>query len=495
MTDRKNQNFINSFLSNNKQYPVLVAIAAGLYPIFYYFTRNFLFVNSWEHLGFFSVLFILLPISLFVLSNKLFKIKALQKWEKYVLAFLNIFFFLFYLMICKYAGINKKVALLILPIALIGSYFLFKYLKKIVIIQLILAVIGLFSFVLSLLNRPVYSNEWTLQPDSISEAIFKTKPNVYLIQPDGYVSFSEIKKGFYQIDNSEFEEYLNKNGFTNYPNFRSNYPSTLASNTALFTMKHHYYNGAIHPNEALNARGILVSKNTVLDVFKNNGYKTHLIIESPYIMINRPKIGYDVSNISRSEIPFIGKGFNNKRDVFQSLKNYLEEETIPKFFFVEFFNPGHIRNHKSESKGKEGEKEKWKESLSYANKRLMEIIDEIKKHDNNGIIIILSDHGGYVGFDYSMQMYTKTTDRDLIYSIFGSNLSILWPDSKKPKFNDNFKSSVNVFRLLFSYLSENEQFLLNLQEDESYMVITKGAPKGIYKYIDTDGEITFEKKE
>jgi len=40
MAAKKEQNFLGKFLSNNKQYPVVAAIAAGLYPVLFYFTNN-----------------------------------------------------------------------------------------------------------------------------------------------------------------------------------------------------------------------------------------------------------------------------------------------------------------------------------------------------------------------------------------------------------------------------------------------------------------------
>ena len=76
--------------------------------------------------------------------------------------------------------------------------------------------------------------------------------------------------------------------------------------------------------------------------------------------------------------------------------------------------------------------------------------------------------------------------------MFGSQLSILWPNNEEPEFNDKLKSSVNVFRLLFSYLSEEQKYSLSLQADESYKVLRQGVKVGIYKYIDKDGNITLE---
>ena len=61
---------------------------------------------------------------------------------------------------------------------------------------------GLITLIPVLSNQLFYDSSWTLQPDAIQEASFVTKPNVYFIQPDGYVNFSEINKGYYNIDNN-----------------------------------------------------------------------------------------------------------------------------------------------------------------------------------------------------------------------------------------------------------------------------------------------------
>ena len=125
---------------------------------------------------------------------------------------------------------------------------------------------------------------------------------------------------------------------------------------------------------------------------------------------------------------------------------------------------------------------------------LMNIISIIKKRDPNALVILMADHGGFVGMEYTNQIYTKTQDRDLIYSIFSSILAIHWPNNEAPDFDKSFKSTVNVFRILFSYLSENESYLSHLQDDGSYVVIKKEYPAGIYQYINSEGEITLKKQ-
>ena len=97
--------------------------------------------------------------------------------------------------------------------------------------------------------------------------------------------------------------------------------------------------------------------------------------------------------------------------------------------------------------------------------------------------------------DYSLQCKEKMLDRDLIYSIYTSALAIKWPNGDEPKYADLLQTNVNLFRVLFSYLSDDQTYLNHLQEDSSYTVIEEGAPFGVYEYINPKGQTVFIKKE
>ncbi len=483
-----------AWLKDDSEYPLLAGVATGLYPFISYYTHNFQLVNSWEHFLFFLGMFVIFPALLFWALYKISKWSWLKKWRKYGLFFITVFVFLVFVEISLHAELKKKLALYTFLAVIPFSFLLYKHYKKIVVLQYVLAIIGLFSLAPVLWEQRDISMDWTQQNDGIETTLLKKKPNIYLIQPDGYVNFDEITKGHYNMDNGMFRSYLAGKGFKEYPNFRSNYPSTLASNSAVFTMKHHYFNYGTHPSKLLNARKVLVSDNSVLTVLKKNGYKTHLILESPYILLNRPKMGYDVCNFGTLDVPFVGSGFRWKRDVEEALaENIANNEDEPVFYFIEFFNPGHIKNSKGSSQGPEEEKRRWQESLEYSNQRLTEMISTIENHDPNAMIILLSDHGGYVGWDYAMQMYEKDTDRDRIYSLFASLCAIKWPEEVTPTLDADLKSSVNLFRVIFAELGENPSLLSNMQGDESYSILTKGVPKkGPYRYIDGEGNIVCE---
>ncbi|MBZ0328394.1 MAG: hypothetical protein K8F54_12360 [Altibacter sp.] len=366
---------------------------------------------------------------------------------------------------------------------------------KIVLLQLFLAIITMPLLVETILIRSSYSNSWTTQNDTIEEVLFQKKPNVYFIEPDGYSNFSELKKPTYDIDISSFENFLQKRGFSNYPEFRSNYTSTLASNASFFSMKHHYFNNDLKSDEVQNARDIIMYDNPVLRIFKNNGYKNYFVSDSPYLLANRPKTLFDETNFKFWDLSYIDNGIRkNRKDVVSSFKEvFNKQDSEPRFFFIQFIKPWHISGKEGGSKGVDRERELWTERLFEANKILRQIIDEILAKDPQGLIVIMADHGGYVGYNYSDESRTKTSDPNLITTIFSSNLSIHWPDGIAPSFENELDSSVNIFRILFSYLSNNEAYLLHMEDDSSYILLRKGTEEGIYSYIDDSGNLVFKK--
>ncbi len=486
--------FVKQFINNDKPYSLLTGLAAGLYPVLFYYSNNSTLVSSWDHFWFFLGIFIVLPVVVCYVGYRVFGIAALARWQKYILPFLNVFIFLFLLKTCLYAGIQKKISMAILITAAMVALTLYKHYKKWVFIQLLLAVMGAATALYTFIGQMRFSDEWQNTGDAIVDIQLKKKPNIYLIQPDGYVNFSEQKKGYYKIPENPLEGFLTQRGFTHHDSFRANYASTLSTNSSLFTMTHHYYNRGVSFSEAIDAREVIMGENNVMRILKKNGYQTYFLSEAPYFLINRPKVAYDYTNFDRSEIGYMGTGFNLKKKVMDSLVPQLKRKTeAPKFFFIEFFNPGHIQNKPATSDGADGEREKWMESLRQANTTIEQMVEAILQEDPNALIMIMADHGGFVGFNYTNEIYTKTEDRDLIYSIFSSQFSIRWPQGMEPRDKLPFESPVNVFRILFSELGERHEFLQGMQPNESFVIIDHEAPKGIYKYIGDNGRIVFER--
>jgi len=484
----------NRFLQQFKL-PIVLGFAAGLYPLFFYYTNNFTMVSSWKQLAFFVMLFLALPLTVFVFIKLVTFKKENLVWRERLYTFFSVTFFLLFIQLCLLAEMKPLYTALAVLIGFTAAYLLYKYIYKIMAVQYILAVIGLFSLVPILYKQLTYSSDWMQQPDDILSVTFQQKPNVYFIQPDGYLNFSEIEKGAYQYNNNSFKNYLTQNRFTLYEDFRSNYTATLISNASLFAMKHHYNSYGFNLSEVINGREIVVTKNPVLDIFKKNGYKTHFLPEWPFFLTSFAKMGYDECNFTIEEdVSFVGKGYYKEKDILQPLKNYITEDpTKPKYFFLQIFSPGHVPFYEKDNEGVVEERRQYLERLEEANTKLKEIITNIVAVDPTAIIAILADHGGYVGLDYMEKIHSKTTDRDKLYSAFSSQMAIRWPEGTTNFYKEELKTNVNFFRILFSELSQQPQYLQHLEEDASFVTIEKDAPKGVYKCIDSSGAIVFEK--
>ena len=486
---------VNNFLNNSKKFPFIAAFASGLYPLLYYYNQNFTLLNSWGHFRFFVLTYLLIPTVVFYVLNFIFKhVDALKKYRKYVLPVLNLMLFAFLIVISTY-GFKMNILLPVIVLAIVLGILLVKHLKKVIVFQLILTAFIFVKLIPDFYKYLTYSMEWLQQPDVIEEVQFKKRPNVYVIQPDGYANFSRLKKAPYNFDNSEFENFLAQNNFILYNDFRSNYSSTVSSNSSMFAMKHHYLNKSkIGVGELYNGRRIIAGDNPVISIFNNNNYKTSLILESSYLVVNRPKLYYDYCNIDYQDISYYDRGFEFKRNVQNDLKELLQKNSTSEnnFYFIEKNVPGHISTYKSDSKGKIIERENYLKSLNLANVWLKETIRIINGYDANALIVIIADHGGYVGMDYMLEIDKMQTDKNIINSVFTTALAIKWPDGRL-HLDDNLRSNVNLFRVLFSYLSDEESYLDNLEKDSSFAVIKEGAHLGVYEYIDEKGNIVFNK--
>lgn len=484
---------IIQFVNNKKQYPIITGVASGLYPMLYYYNSNFTYINSLEQFLFCLLTFLVIPIVGFYIITKLVnQIKILNKLAKFSLPILNACWFSLLMLVSSYGIKRRTLLLLVLMIATGVAIVVHKHYKKIVVLQFLMAVTVLVTLLPQVFKYATVSNQWMEQTDDITSAVFKVKPNIYVIQVDGYANKEELRKAPYNFDNSTFEKTLENKGFKWYANYRSNYYSTLSSNTSFFAMRHHYHQKPNKPyQELINSREIIVGENPVISILKKNNYKTHLLLEKPYFLVNRPKIAYDYCNISLDDVDYLGRGFEIKKDLETELNKLLEtNKTSENFYFIQKLLPSHITNATDSSKDKETERTLYLKRLKEANVWLTELITNIEAKDKNALIVVSADHGGFVGFDTTNESTVKQETEALVKTIFTSTLAIKW-STKAPEFDDAFKTPVNFFRILFAHLSENRSYIEHLQDDKSYIIISKGAPFGVYEYIDENGHAVF----
>lgn len=458
------QQNITRFIQSGRDYPVLAGLVIGYYLLVFYYSNNFDLANSWQQFAFLLSYFAVIPA---IVSFGIYKTIKATRFALYARQALFItvlsFFAFFVLQNLELQYSYKKIFLLVFACICLVSFRTANY-KAAVLFILLMSVFPSFTVAGILIEKFSDNERWDIQPDSILEAKFKTKPNVYYIQTDGYTSASTLKNPPYSFDNSDFETWLTGAGFKIYPDYRSNYSSTLTSNASAFNMLHHF---GSENSGFKNARDYIMG-NPVIQIFKNNGYKTFFLTESPYLLINRPSIQFDFCNYDASEIPFLKDGWSAAKDFTPELKStILSNRKSTNFFFIEKFDPGHIAVTSSGSTGKLNERILYLNRLQGANAWLKDIVGFINANDPGAMVIIGADHGGFVGLDHTQESYAKITDPQLLHSIFGANLAIRWSEPVAD-YDNGLKSAVNLFRTVIARLSANPEYLKHLQPDVSY---------------------------
>lgn len=491
------KSIINNFISSEKDYPYLSVFTAGLYPFLHYFNSNLHIANSWQQLVFMVILCFIAPLVLLWLSKFIFKWDYLKSYQPYRLTILNMTVFLG-LIVLLVLSLNKKATVLLIGLTIIIACmlgrFLFKHLKKIVILQFIMAAISGFTLLPILSFALKQSNEdWATVSNSLLEAKFKFTPNIFVIQPDGYANRSEMNKQPYSYDNSSFYDYLDAEKFTYYDHFRSNYYSTMTSNSSMFAMKHHYYSNTYENLKTFNANNAIIGGHSnALKILKNNNYKTHLITDNSYFLIDRELSIYDYCNVKPLQVSFIDTGSVN-RNILEDFGSVLDTlKSSKNFFFIEKTIPSHIMYLKSKSFGVEKERKLYLEKVQQTNEWLKNLIKKIKEYDDDALIIIVADHGGFVGLNYTMEAVNKELNAEETRSVFTSMLSIKWP-SNIASHELEFNSNVNLFRTVFYSLSHNEEFLKTKEPNYSYIPLYENGIANYYKCIDDKGHIVFDK--
>lgn len=480
---------MNTILSHQQKKlfnPVLIGLICGFYPFIFYYSNNFWAINSWPHAGYFLLIFIGIPILFFSAVYLFFKKnKKLRKYQNQLLFVLIIMTTAALLSQAISLKMEKKILLAVLIIASVLSWKLHNHWKKIPVLILIMSVIPTVKTMVKLFESGMQT-EWKVLPDTISEISFKHFPNIYIIQPDGYAGPEVMNKPPYDFDNPFYNE-LKENGFTIYPKYRSNYPASLSSNSALFAMKQHKFGKTLSPAiELPTGRDVISGNNNAIQILKKNGYTTFFIAEDEYFQQNRAEPHWDYYNISFSEIPFFSDNNSVKKSVFDDLKTAMDTVSVasPRFYFVEKLLPHHVHFAAS----KEEERNSYIEKIKEVNVWLKKTLNYISEKDPEAIVIILADHGGWVGLGSYPEMFS-TTDPDQIKSIFSSLAAIRWNGHLIDGMDKELKSSVNLFRVLFSVLSENKEVLNHTEDNSSYNLKQGSFFNSVEAVIDNNGEV------
>jgi len=263
-----------------------IAFVCGFYPLVFYCSNNFYAVNSFGHFGYFILFFIGLSLIGFALIELFFTVKKdLRKYRPHAL-FIAIIMITATLM--SYAiklRLQKKVLAVILVVSILLSIKFHDRFRKLAILIFIMAVLPFFNCFLKIyeLNKDM---PWVELSANIKDIQLKEKPNIYLIQPDGYVAETLMEGPLYKHQ-TDFYSWLTTNDFKLYDNFRSNYPASLPSNASMFSMQHHYYGETFFSDlEIPKGREIVSGQNTTNYILQKNGYKTYFLAQDEYFQQN-----------------------------------------------------------------------------------------------------------------------------------------------------------------------------------------------------------------
>lgn len=470
---------LRSWVANPDEAPALAGLAAGGYALLFYVSHNFSLASSWQGALFYLGYYLVLPVLSCILVSKIFSGRWLRFRRQALFVCVLGFFAWFLLQLIPLGYSHRRLFVLAFgAIALVS--FRFSNYKALIPLIGVMAVFPVIAISGILMQRLAYAPGWNDQTDHILSSEFKQKPNIYFIQTDGYPSIASLSDSIYNIDNSAQDRWFSDQGFTQYPDFRSNYRSTLQSNSSCFEMRHHYYKEDIRFTTDAD---YIMGENAVLSILKANGYTTEFISERPYLLMNRPEVAYDYTNFQFSELPFLGDGWSIFKDITPILQERISQKReTPVFYFVEKFDPGHIAVSDSYSKGKDKERLEFIRKLGVANDWLQKIVPFILEKDPEALILVAADHGGFVGFNSTDHALAKIDDPQLLRSIFGARLAIRWPNPSHREFDARLKTSVNTFRVVFAFLSNDKTLLKSLQPDVSYNLSTQN-PESAYPAI------------
>jgi hypothetical protein len=438
----------------------------------------------------FILMFIALPVAEILILDFLFKRWLPKHRARLYWSYLFINFSII-LSWSIYLGWRWKALILVAIISIVSALFLGKHYKKFVVLLGFMTCFAVFYFGYFYVERVASWKDWTTT-QNFESLVFKKKPNIYLIQPDGFVAKKTAQNSNYRWENDSFYHQLESKGLEISHDYRSNYPSTLTSNTALFTGQHHYFDRGNMEGELFHARNIIMGKNATLNTLKSNGYTLNAILEHSYLLLNHPETVYDHLNVKDEDL-HIMPDYQLYKDVKKDLYQLMEQAGHePQFYFVEILQPGHISASPSSEDPIEKGRTDYLKSLETVTTILLDMVNHINKIDPDGIIFIAADHGGFVGFESTASAYLATTaNLELKQSLFNALLAIKAPLDFKP-YQENIKSSVSVFPNLFSYLA-GQPVPQDSLDNSSYIFIKKGDARGVYKYYNTDGKPVTEK--
>lgn len=343
--------------------------------------------------------------------------------------------------------------------------------------------------VMSLVNVGVYgatvqSGETTggQGEESIEQTLHPavdTLPNIYYVVPDGYVSSQTLSR-LYDHDNSDFESFLEEEGFYVAGESRANYPQTFLSLASSLNMGY---------LDTLSARlGTSKDRTIPYDIIKNSRV-VRLLHSAGYHSVSfKSGWGPTDGEMNMDEYLYCGQhwweselyatligttilrpfkqylsstGGKDRADcIFDNLKNMKEQISPPLFAFAHIIRPHPPLGAGAKEGNPWADKDQFLDRLQYVNARLKSLIDEINR---TTLIIIQGDHGSIATGEYPNPLGspsdTLVRERMNIFNAYHL------PGECEDRLYESI-SPVNSFRVVLSCYFEKD---FDLLPDRSYI--------------------------
>ena len=394
-------------------------------------------------------------------------------------------------------------------------YFIFQKRKEVLLIYLIVLIFPLYKTVNALFTNLSYTSKIQSSSDENEinpKWLFKKKQNVYFLLFDSYTSPKGLEMLGDRYSTPEktninpFLEELSQREFYVYDSFYTNFQPTKYAIPSYFGMQLRYKDKYLYDLSLEDREKIMSEEGMVYKIFKKNNYKINIPtydslffrgnFTSQFMFMNKKQVKYfelfdkivldnkyGLTFDSPSEIQVL----TDMQKSLEFIKK--QDQDIHHFTYLHYFRPFHMIFQRFGICNEEIEFLEYITRVHNTNRDILSLIDTIKSVDSNSIIILTSDHGPLI-FNSCTLIYSLKTREEVIerqHAFLAIHLGKAKEDSDQSKFKINeIKSSVNLFRYIFAYMTENEEILENKPSDDAFYLETEDGP--VKKSIN-DGQI------
>lgn len=302
-------------------------------------------------------------------------------------------------------------------------------------------------------------------PVSSHKAPLDQLPDIYFIVPDGYARADRLRE-FYHFDNSTHLEALKERGFQVLEQSEAAYYWTFLSLSSTLNMGpvNGFYDWADLAQEDRSLPYYALRKNRVLELIHSYGYEFHQTASTFEAARDNPFADriwhcdrWEVFNqeyfrvLSETTLarPLFGLVFGDLANChlnhFENVKRFAAEKAAaPRFLFAHFVLPhhpylfdkeGNVLKLATVSNQFDFQAKLWRktdayvEQLQFVSKKLLEVVDAIRKHQTRpSVIVIASDHGSNVEFAGADPLLTHQARLSNFVAVSSPDPSFRLPD-------------------------------------------------------------------